>query len=92
MITKTTPRSDNTFDFTNLRKDTYLISSFEDINGDLEYDFKKELFDEQLVSIIYPVQSVDLKLTLQDTTKPELKKIISKLYLGFIKLVRISKK
>ncbi|MCK4357580.1 MAG: Ig-like domain-containing protein [Candidatus Cloacimonetes bacterium] len=78
LITKTTPRSDNTFDFTNLRNDTYLISAFEDINGDLEYDFKKELFDKQEVSLIYPVQSVDLKLTLQDTTKPELKKIISK--------------
>jgi len=69
---------DNKFYFQNLKKFDYILSAFQDIDDDLEYDFKKEPFFEQEINLNEPTKSVDLKLSLQDTTKPELKKVITK--------------
>lgn len=69
---------DNKFYFQNLKRSGYILSAFQDIDDDLEYDFKKEPFFEQEVNLNEPTKFVDMKLSLQDTTKPELKKVITK--------------
>ncbi|MEA3474962.1 MAG: Ig-like domain-containing protein [Candidatus Cloacimonadota bacterium] len=69
---------DNKFYFQNLKESDYILSAFQDIDDDLEYDFKKEPFFEQEINLNEPTKFVDLKLSLQDTTKPELKKVITK--------------
>ncbi|MBC8527253.1 MAG: Ig-like domain-containing protein [Candidatus Cloacimonetes bacterium] len=78
LITTQMSRSNENFNFTNLKNGKYILSAFRDVNNDLEFDPQKEPFAEQNISLDSSYITVDLSLSLQDTIKPSLKEVIPK--------------
>lgn len=77
LITKTNAQKDGEFEITNLEKDEYLISAFQDIDKNLEFDEPTEPFSEKIVNLTSEKNFIELHLSLIDTTRPKLKKISS---------------
>ncbi len=65
------------FTFENLPSDEVSVLAFLDENRNSEADKKRELFAEKIVKLLDPENEITLTLSLQDTTKPVLKNIVT---------------
>ena len=65
------------FTFENLPSDEVSILACLDENNNSKIDKKRELFAEKIVKLLEPENEITLILSLQDTTKPVLKNIIT---------------
>ncbi len=65
------------FTFENLPSDEVSVLAFLDENRNSEADKKRELFAEKIVKLLDTENEITLTLSLQDTTKPVLKNIVT---------------
>jgi len=77
-VAKSIPQANGSFRFDYLEQGDYLLSAFYDMNDNLEYDADKEFWAEESVHLQVPVLFVPLVLSLQDTIKPTIKRVLPK--------------
>ncbi len=65
------------FTFENLPSDGISVLAFLDENSNSEVEKKRELFAEKIVKLLEPENEITLTLSLQDTTRPVLKNIVT---------------
>lgn len=78
LVAKTNSQKNEKFEISNLAEGEYLISAFQDIDKNLEFDEQIEPFSEKIFNLSSEKIFIELHLVLMDTTKPKLKKISSK--------------
>ena len=65
------------FTFENLPSDEVSVLAFLDENSNSEVEKKRELFAEKIGKLVDPENGINLTLSLQDTTRPVLKNIVT---------------